>query len=86
MEQRTDQITVDEQTASLLRDAGYEFDICGPDGEILGRYRSNKLIKLYATAQAPEGWDEMRRRVREEDGITTDELLARLEAEPCRTK
>jgi len=86
MDERIERISVDAATAEALRDALHEVDICGPDGEVLGRYRSGKLIDLYSTLKPPQSWEELQRRAREEGGCTTEELLARLEAEPCPSK
>jgi hypothetical protein len=80
------QITVSHEMAEALRGALHEVEVLGPDGELLGRFRSSELITLYNDVKPPESWDELRRRAQEEGGSTLDEMLARLGVEPCPTK
>ena len=86
MDDRLEKLTVSQETADALRGALHEVDVLGPDGELLGRFRSSELIQIYGRLQPPISWEEIRRRAQEEGGCTLEEMLARLGVEPCPTK
>jgi hypothetical protein len=72
------QIAVDASLARKLME-GSEVELCAPDGQVLGQFRSERLRQLYAEAECPDSPEELERRKREERGRTLDEIIADLE-------